>query len=290
MDNLTSLDTFQYPFITICILTYNRIDEIETSLSHIKKDLDYPEDKYEIIVVDNNSSDNTSSTIKNKYPNVRLYKLKKNIGISGWNIGFLKGKGKYFLVLDDDSNPIQGVSEAIRFLENRQEIGILACRIKQQMKLRVFPLLDFIGCGVIIRKELISKIGGFARWIFLYSHEWEYTLRCLNAGYKKKNFPGCIIEHRLTKNANYTNRRFVVNTIRNYYSIYHAHFSGLGRLFKILMFSTFTLVRMMKNRTLQYFFEGFHLFLENKQNIKEKPIKKEFQDKYNRLFFYKFYG
>ena len=105
--------------------------------------------------------------------------------------GFKIAKDKYFFVLDDDSHIHSGLEEAIKRLEQNPDIGLLPFQIKD-INLGTDPDLDpedawkdneevvgFIGCGAIIRKELYDKIGGFAEWIYLYTHEFEYSIRAL---------------------------------------------------------------------------------------------------------------
>ncbi|MEX2755247.1 MAG: glycosyltransferase family 2 protein, partial [Candidatus Sigynarchaeota archaeon] len=256
---------------------------------NIQKNIDYPKERYEIIVVDNASTDDTFATIKRRYPYVSIYKLKKNVGISGWNLGMKKAKGDFFLLLDDDSNPEKGVTKAVLYLQKKKDIGILACRIRQLKKFREFPLLDFFGCGVFIRKELYDRIGGFAPWIFIYSHEWEYTIRCLDNCYKLVNFPACVVYHRIKK-ASYSSDRFIMNSIRNYFSIYYSYFSGFPMIAKVLMFSLWNLANLLKSRKERLFFEAVLSFLKNINNLKRKPISKHLQAKFNRIGLFQGFG
>ena len=61
------------------------------------------------------------------------------------------------------------------------------------------PLPVFIGCGALIRKELYDIIGGYAEWIYLYTHEFEYGIRCWDAGYQVRFFGKGIVVHRVSK-------------------------------------------------------------------------------------------
>ena len=63
--------------LSIIIVTLNRINELIKCVNSIyNQDID----SFEIIIIDNNSSDQTSSIIKNKFPNIRVYKTMKNLG------------------------------------------------------------------------------------------------------------------------------------------------------------------------------------------------------------------
>lgn len=56
---------------------------------------------YEIIVVDNASSDNSCQMIENEFPQVLLIKSQKNLGFGrGNNLGINQAKGKYIFLLN----------------------------------------------------------------------------------------------------------------------------------------------------------------------------------------------
>lgn len=65
--------------------------------------LDYPKDKYEVIVVDNASVDGSISFVKKNYPEAKIVESKKNLGFGGGNnLGIKKARGDlYFLVNND---------------------------------------------------------------------------------------------------------------------------------------------------------------------------------------------
>ncbi len=69
-------------------------------------DLDYPSNKYEIIVVDNDSKDSSKKIINkysSKYKNIQSIFLNKNLGFSkGNNVGIQAAKGKYIALLNND--------------------------------------------------------------------------------------------------------------------------------------------------------------------------------------------
>ena len=66
--------------VAIIVLNYNKKKDILECLDSIFN-LDYNE--FEVIVVDNGSSDGSAEEIKTKYPNVHLIESKKNLGASG---------------------------------------------------------------------------------------------------------------------------------------------------------------------------------------------------------------
>jgi GT2 family glycosyltransferase len=91
------------PFTSVIIPTHNRPDRIQTCLSYLLKQ-DYP--SFEIVVVDNASSDNaTVKLIAEKYadePRVRYVRENRPGSAYARNTGMLAAKGKYLAFADDD--------------------------------------------------------------------------------------------------------------------------------------------------------------------------------------------
>lgn len=89
-----------YNNISIIILNYNNKKVIKRCLnSLIENNLKY---NYEIVVVDNQSTDGSYEMLKKEYPDIRLYRNSKNGCSSGRNLGVLKATKEYLLFLDSD--------------------------------------------------------------------------------------------------------------------------------------------------------------------------------------------
>jgi len=136
--------------ISISIVTYNNsivikkcIDSIFDSISTLD---------FEIIVVDNNSSDNTVSIIEKDFKNVKLIKNNKNIGFgAAHNIAIKLGEGKYHLVLNPDIVFTENtVEKLLKFMEKNLDIGLVSPKILlpngsiQYLCRRLPSLFDFI--------------------------------------------------------------------------------------------------------------------------------------------------
>lgn len=87
--------------------------------------------KYEIIVIDNASSDGSVEEIRERFPNVFIHRNEFNLGFSkANNIGIEISKGKYVCLLNSDIKikPIC-FSPIIEYMKNNQDTGILGPRI-----------------------------------------------------------------------------------------------------------------------------------------------------------------
>lgn len=92
------------PFATVTICTYNRARWLRETLEFITKQ-DYPADRWEIIVVDNNSKDETASVVAEfaGAPKAPRYFLEKNQGSSfARNRGIAEAQGDIVIFTDDD--------------------------------------------------------------------------------------------------------------------------------------------------------------------------------------------
>lgn len=277
--------------ISTVILAYNRRAEVLVTISKMKEysaTLPFP---MEIIVVDNASTDNTSTEISEKHPDVTLITKKENNGVAGWNKGFEVAKGDYFLVLDDDSHVHSGLLEAIQYMEQDKELGILALNIlDKELKEHTIPAEDawkdkeyiegFIGCGAIIRREVYEKIGGFSEWLFIYTHEFDYAIRCMNAGYRIKFFEKGLVVHRASV-INRTNKRLKVYGTRNEMAIVYKFFpkSRWKYLMRVWV-NNFKNIKKEGLASAYYTLLGGIEFLKFKNNLSYTPVSTEVQNFY----------
>jgi GT2 family glycosyltransferase len=93
--------------VSIIIPNYNGERLLEKNLPYVLRAKENPENRIlEIIVVDDGSIDNSTSLIKNKFPEVRLYRHKINRGFSAAvNLGVRMAKGDLVLLLNTDVIP-----------------------------------------------------------------------------------------------------------------------------------------------------------------------------------------
>jgi len=88
-------------FFTVSIVTMNRVNELKRALESVYQQT-YK--NYEIIVLDNNSSDNTVEMIETNFPDVKLIKSDKNLGCPpARNVMAKEAKGNVIFFLDDDA-------------------------------------------------------------------------------------------------------------------------------------------------------------------------------------------
>lgn len=282
--------------VSAIILAYNRSAEVLITIQKLKDlKLTLPFD-LEIVVVDNASTDQTTAKIKAQYPDLQLLTRTNNNGVAGWNDGFAIAKYPYLLVLDDDSHIENGLTEAVRYLEVHPETGILGFNIVDQ-DFKGDPLLNpddawkhlqkimgFIGCGALIRKTVFERIGGFSEWLFIYTHEFDYSIRALEAGFDTTFFELGTVIHRTSK-INRTNKRLRIFGTRNEMAIIYVYFNEYK--FKYLLrtwLNNFKFIKREGFASGYYVFLGAVEFLKLKKQLRKVPVKLEVQNFYARNF------
>ena len=131
------------PDLSIIIINYNLAKEIEGCLNSLLKEINSKGlVNYEILIVDNNSPDNSILQTEKKFrkDNIQFYFLNKNVGFGGGcNYGFSKAAGKYICFLNPDTIIIEDIfSPILDLFETDKSIGIIGP--KQQVGP---PFFDF---------------------------------------------------------------------------------------------------------------------------------------------------
>lgn len=86
--------------VSVVILNYNGIEYIEKCLESV---YDTVGCTFEVILIDNASTDNSQLICKEKFPQIRLFENNVNLAMAGRNIGIDNARGKYIVFLDSDT-------------------------------------------------------------------------------------------------------------------------------------------------------------------------------------------
>lgn len=228
-----TISELKMPFVSIIITNWNGCSDLVNCLVSVKG-LDYP--AYEIIVVDNASTDGSKETVKARFPEVKLIENNENSGnAEGINIGIreaMDGKPDYFLILDNDVKVEKKfLSELIKVAEIDPKIGIVGPKIYYFDSNKISfagGKLDWLegavhigegyidngrydgekevvfitGCAILARKEVIEKIGLFNGDFFAYYEDVDFCLRARKAGYRIVYSPNAVMWHKVGATAN----------------------------------------------------------------------------------------
>lgn len=196
--------------LSVIIVTYNSKHLIYDCIDSVYNFNDI-DDALEVIVVDNDSSDQEGlfEGIRKRYPHdIKLIKNKFNGGYgSGNNLGVQNCTAKYIVVMNPDVRIINPIfSKLISKFESDNEIGMLgvmyadksfpfyfkpeyvsllgAIMFKLYILLRLFNMnkMYMTGCFLMFEKKTFIEIGGFDENIFLFYEESDVANRILKTG------------------------------------------------------------------------------------------------------------
>lgn len=218
--------------LSIIILNYNTKDLTIECLKSIfnQYDKEISTGFFEIIVVDNASSDNSVSFIKKEKFNIKIIENKENVGFSkGNNIGAKEAEGKYVLFLNSDTQiQDKGFLRMTEFMDLNDKAAILGGRLENENKstqksagnfynvlnlgillfgggklgfLRKSPArisrVDWVsGASLMARKDVFKKIGGFEEKLFMYMEDMEFCFRAKKKGFTTYYYPNISLLHK----------------------------------------------------------------------------------------------
>lgn len=182
----------------------------------------------EIIVVNNDQKGELTELIC-KYPKVRLYQNRKNIGFgSACNFGAKKAQGENILFLNPDTQFIDNyIKEVLVKTQQFKKAGIIGPRlitdagktqewsagkentIVQIIKNNLWMIdsrclweskkdifVDWVsGAGMFVRRDIFDKIGGFDEKFFMYGEDMDLCARTRDLGYDVLYSPGLALQH-----------------------------------------------------------------------------------------------
>jgi GT2 family glycosyltransferase len=209
--------------VTIGIINYNGRQVLPDTIAAVKR-LDYP--AFEVVVVDNNSTDGSREWLQHNHPDIRCFSLDRNVGSAGArNLILEQATTEYVLLLDNDisvepgtltrlmnvmkSTPDVGVCHPEMTDPNDPEVhhynggrihylGALVSRPKPKAgEFRpLFERFDVIGgAALLMRRDVALQIGGFDADYFFNWEDGDFTIRLTLAGYKVLNVPGAAVRH-----------------------------------------------------------------------------------------------
>jgi glycosyltransferase involved in cell wall biosynthesis len=165
------------PKVSVIIPTFNRLEYLPRSLGSV---LAQSYDDYELIVVDDGSTDQTIDAIQQDYPSVNLI-VQQNKGVSAArNAGIQEASGEWIALLDSDDEWLpEKLNLQMKALESHPEYrschteeiwirdGHRVNPIKKYAKFggqifkRCLPLCIISPSSVVLHRELLQEVGGF---------------------------------------------------------------------------------------------------------------------------------
>jgi GT2 family glycosyltransferase len=118
-------------FVSIITVNFNGKKYLKDFLSSAFLQ-DYPKEEYEVLVVDNGSTDDSNEYIKKNFPKTKIVKSKRNLGFGrGNNLGMKHAKGGLFLLVNNDTILGRDTLTSLVDLFNKQKgkVGAIAAKL-----------------------------------------------------------------------------------------------------------------------------------------------------------------
>jgi len=151
--------------VSLIITTYNYAQYVERAIRSAL-DQSLSDDQYEIIVVNDNSTDHTARILENYAHDVRVFNLEENMGLAGArNLGIKKAKGQFVVFLDaDDYMHRETLRMQKIFLEENNKLDAVSVDyylVDERGKHleHVSSTEKPIACGIMFRKDFLFNIG-----------------------------------------------------------------------------------------------------------------------------------
>jgi len=237
--------------VSIIIPHHNNFDILIECINSIKK---IQHSNVEIIIVDNNSSDNSINKIRDSYTDLIIQKSKKNLGYAGGcNLGAKIAQCKYLLFLNNDTiheeffldhliskiydnNNIACVQPKIKNYDNKEYFdyagasgGFIDYLVFPFTRGRIFNTIEkdtgqydyptkvfwTSGTAFITSKDIFNKLGGFDENLFSHMEEIDYCWKCYLAGFECWVEPKSVVYHHGAKTLTYNSYKKTYLNHRN---------------------------------------------------------------------------
>lgn len=202
--------------ISVIIVNYNGLHFFEKCIESIKEHI--RDVSFEIIVVDNDSNDESCSYLKENYPEIKLIECNSNLGFGkANNLGVKNATGKHVLLLNNDTILLQNINPLLKEIA-RKEVGVIGIKMlngnnvytssvgkfpKPLDLLKLSNLNDkrkeFItgefsevsyevdwvsGSFMLLRREVWDSVNGFDEDFFMYVEDVDLCKRINKTGKK----------------------------------------------------------------------------------------------------------
>lgn len=187
---------------------------------------------FEVVLVDNGSSDGSVALVEEHYPTVKILPLAENTGFArGNNLGFAQAQGEYLVTLNNDTRTEPGwLAALVAAADADPRIGMVGSRIctyaepdrldsigvgicpdgmsRAAYRLRRFSTLGLNGvidillpsaCAALYRRAMLDEVGGFDEEFFAYCEDTDLGLRGRLAGWRAVAALEAVVLHKYSQ-------------------------------------------------------------------------------------------
>ena len=259
--------------IMIILLNYNNYKDTIECINSIKQNTSENNFKYEIVVVDNKSTNESLSELK-KIEGITLIQASENAGFSaGNNIGIkyaIENKSEYILLLNNDTIVTKNsINKIYLKLKKHTDIGIMSARImywdnkdlinccggeidyfkgtaviynkgkEYKEDNQEFTYKKFVtGCCMLMKTSLVEEIGFLPEEYFMYYEDVDFCAKVQQKGYKIGVCLSSIIYHKESAASGGGENPFAIEWNTRNRIIFINKYKCYGILTKLFFYST----------------------------------------------------
>lgn len=194
-----------YPKVSVIIPTYNRAGFLREVLRSLKSQ-SYK--NFEVVVVDDGSTDNTRDVVKEFPPNFKYFRKDHSGCTESLNYGLKKSTGEYICqIADDDLMLPDGIRDRVEFMLSDPTLDMIYSDavIWEKGKLRdhKYPFYEelgmfitklctsnFINGGtVMVKKKVLEGVGGWSELEMDTAEDYDLWMKIATSGYKIGHLP-----------------------------------------------------------------------------------------------------
>lgn len=239
------------PTASIVIPNWNGAHHLSICLPALRQQ---SEQSFELIVVDNGSSDDSEEVVRGEMPEAQFVKLSENFGFTrACNEGILRAQGRHIALLNNDTEPEAGwLAALVCRLDSDPAIGSVASKLLLFDRRHLIhsagdfyrtdgvpgnrgvwqadgpeydePAETFSACAgaAAYRREMLEQVGLFDEELVSYCEDVDLGFRAQLAGWRCVFEPGARVYHRISASGSgelasyYTGRNFLLVMAKNY--------------------------------------------------------------------------
>ena len=212
--------------VSVVLVNYRGADDTITCLGHLQE-MDWPADRLELIVVDNDSGDGSADRIRAAVPDATVVEAGSNTGFAGGcNLGVDHATGEFVAFLNNDARPhAQWVTAAVAALREDERTGAVASKVldwdgeaidyvdgsltwfgmgyKREVGRADSPEFDqpkdvlfATGAATVMPAAVFREVGGFDERFFMFYEDVDLGWRLNLLGYRVRYVPTSIAYHK----------------------------------------------------------------------------------------------
>lgn len=242
------------PAVSVIILNWNGKHLLPDCLGSMRRQTFRD---FELIVVDNGSTDGSVDWIRSEFPEVRVLALEGNRGFCGGNnAGIRVASGEYIGLLNNDTEADpEWLGELVRAVQADRTIGACDSKIlyfdqrdtiwsagatysiagsaefrgqggKDVEFAEAAEVFTAVACSAIYPRRVLEEVGGFDEAFFAGYEDVDWSFRARLRGYRIVNVPSARVYHKVSATHQYNSAAYVYHGQRNVVAVFVKNMPG----------------------------------------------------------------